>query len=294
MGGNNIRDLRRRIRSVKNTAQLTRAMKMVSAAKLRRAQEAMLAARPYSEALRRVLGQIGVRADQALHPLLEVRPVRDIDLYVISGDRGLAGAFNTNILRAAEHWRGARTDEGANVRLTLIGRKAQDYFKRRPQAQVAASYTDVYRGMTFAFAQQHAKEMERRFLAGETDAVYIAYNEFRSVMSQKVVVAPVLPLSKVAGEETEAARQHGVDYLYEPAPDAQLGQLLSRFVAFGLWRALLESQAAEHGARMSAMENATRNAGEMIGKLTLLMNRMRQAAITTEIIEVVSGAESLG
>lgn len=294
MGGNNIRDLRRRIRSVRNTSQLTRAMKMVSAAKLRRAQEAMLAARPYSAALRRVLGSIALRAQPELHPLLASRPEKAIDLIVISGDRGLAGAFNANILRAAEQWRRERTAAGTEVHLTLIGRKAGDFYRRRPQVPVREVLQDVFRGFDFARAQGYARVFEQRFTSGETDGVYLAYNEFRSVVSQHVVVEPLLPLAGVAGQQEGVPRREGVDYIYEPEPALMMGRLLSRFVAFGLYHALLESVAAEHGARMSAMDNATRNAGEMIARLTLQMNRMRQAAITKEIIEVVSGAESLG
>jgi F-type H+-transporting ATPase subunit gamma len=290
---NNTRDLRRQIRSVRNTAQLTRAMKMVASAKLRRAQDAMLAARPYSEAMRRVLADVALRARPELNPLLAVRPIKTIDLFVVTSDKGLAGAFNANIMRAADQWMRARADEGATVRLTIVGRKAIEYYKRRPQVKVLRAMQDV-KNPTFTLAQELAADVEQRFIDGETDAVFMAYNQFRSLVSQKVVVEPLLPLAQLTGQELESFRPEGTEFLYEPAPEQLLGALLSRFVAFGLFHPMLESTAAEHAARMAAMDNATNNANEMISKLTLLMNRIRQAAITKEIIEVVSGAEALG
>ncbi len=289
---NNTRDLRRQIRSVRNTAQLTRAMKMVASAKLRRSQDAMLAARPYAEALRRVLAGVAKRVNPESHALLTSRPIKSVDLFVVTSDKGLAGAFNANIMRAADQWIRARVTEGTTVRLIVVGRKAVDYYKRRPQVQVLRALTDV-KTVTFLLAQELAAEVTQRFVSGETDAVFLCYNQFRSVVSQKVVLEPLLPLSQLTGE-SDAAKLEGVDYIYEPPPDALLGELLTRFVAFGVFHPLLESSAAEHAARMSAMDNATRNANEMISKLTLLMNRIRQASITKEIIEVVSGAEALG
>lgn len=290
----NTRDLRRKIRSVRNTSQLTRAMKMVSAAKLRRAQEAMQAARPYAEALRRVLADVALRAQPERNPLLQSRPIRTVDLFVLTGDRGLAGAFNANILRAAEAWRKAKAAEGVDVRLTLIGRKAVDFYKRRKDVTVGKTLQDVGKMIGFELANEMAEEVESRFVTGEVDAVYTVYNQFKSVVSQKVVVEPLLPLSEVGGGEPAGFRGDNDDFIYEPAAAELLAPLLSRFVSFGLYHSLVESAAAEHAARMAAMDNATRNAGELIAKLTLQMNRIRQAAITTEIIEVVSGAEALG
>ena len=291
---NTTRDLRRRIRSVRNTAQLTQAMKMVAAAKLRRSQEAMMAARPYSEVLRRVLGRVARRADVSRNRLLEVRPEKRVDLFVLAGDKGLCGAFNANVLKTAEVWRAARVAAGAEVRLHLVGRKAVDHYRRRPQIPVLSRVQEVFKGITFQSAQKKAQEVEERFVSGETDAVFIAYNQFRSAMAQNIVVEPLLPLAELTGEAVEDFRPDGVEYIYEPEPERLLEELLDRYLAFALYHAMLESAAAEHAARMSSMDNATRNALEMIDRLTLVMNRLRQASITKEIIEVVSAGEALG
>ncbi len=290
---NNIREYRRRIKSVKNTAQLTRAMKMVSAAKLRRAQEKMMAARPYAAALRRALAEVARRADPSLHPLLARRPERTIDLLVVTSDKGLCGAFNVNILKAAEAFRREKVAAGVDVQLTLIGRKGIEYFKVRPDVPIRARYPEISREIGHGLARRFAAEEEARFIGGETDAVYVAFNEFKSAISQRVVVQPLFPLANLAVEDAGEFRREGVDFLYEPEPQELLDGLLSRFASFQLYHALLESSAAEHAARMAAMDNATRNAEEMIDKLTLVMNRIRQASITTEIIEVVSGAQAL-
>ncbi len=290
---NTTRDLRRRIRSVRSTAQLTKAMKMVSAAKLRRAQEGMLAARPYAAAIRRVLTEVARRASPEHSPLLAIRPERRLDLFVLAGDKGLCGSFNSSILRAADQWRAARIAGGAEVRLTLIGRKAVEYYRRRPQIQVRQAMQDLFRDVSFTIAQKIAADVEQRFVAGDTDAVFLAYNQFRSTISQKVAVEPLLPLSELSAEERGGAAPSGVDFIYEPAPERLLEALLSRYLAFELFHAMLESAAAEQAARMASMDNATRNALEMIERLTLVMNRVRQAAITKEIIEVVSAGEAL-
>ena len=290
---NNIREYRRRIKSVKNTAQLTRAMKMVSAAKLRRAQEKMMAARPYAAALRRALAEVARRADPSLHPLLAQRPERTIDLLVVTSDKGLCGAFNVNILKAAEAFRREKVAADVDVHLTLIGRKGIEYFKVRPDVPIRARYPEISREIGHGLARKFAAEEEARFVGGETDAVYVAFNEFKSAISQRVVVQPLFPLANLAIEDAGEFHREGVDFLYEPEPRELLDGLLSRFASFQLYHALLESSAAEHAARMAAMDNATRNAEEMIDKLTLVMNRLRQASITTEIIEVVSGAQAL-
>ncbi len=290
---NNIREYRRRIKSVRNTAQLTRAMKMVSAAKLRRAQEKMMAARPYAAALRRALAEVARRADPSLHPLLVQRPERTIDLLVVTSDKGLCGAFNVNILKAAEAFRREKIAAGVDVQLTLIGRKGIEYFKVRPDVPIRARYPEISREIGHALARKFAEEEEARFVGGETDAVYVAFNEFKSAISQRVVVQPLFPLANLAIEDAGEFHREGVDFLYEPEPRELLDGLLSRFASFQLYHALLESSAAEHAARMAAMDNATRNAEEMIDKLTLVMNRIRHASITTEIIEVVSGAQAL-
>ncbi len=285
------RDLRRKIRSVKNTSQLTKAMKMVSAAKLRRAQEAMLAARPYSQGLRHVLSEIGKRAKEELHPLLASRPEKTIDLVVVAGDKGLCGAFNANVVKLAEKWRKEKEAAGVRVVVTVVGRKAAEFYRRRPQIEVRESLSDFFRGMSYIQVRDIAERLQARFIAGETDGVYLCFNEFRTVASQTTLVRPLLPLNSthdVRGHEATAT-----EYIYEPDAESLLGIMLPRHVSFQLWQALLESTASEHGARMAAMDSATRNANEVIAKLTLKMNRVRQAAITTEIIEVVSGADAL-
>ncbi len=294
---NNTRELRRRIRSIRNTAQLTRAMKMVSAAKLRRAQDAMMGARPYAAALKRTLVGVARRSDPSLSPLLAQREQKVVDLIVVTADRGLCGSFNANIIKRAEAWREAQ--QGREVHLTLLGRKAADYYRRRPHIKVRETITGYAREVSVQMASALAEKFEQRFIAGETDGVYLAFNEFKSVIAQRIVIEPLLPfgeLEKVLDEQQrEGAEATGhVDYIYEPEPQVLLAKVISRFLAFEVYHALLESTAAEHAARMTAMDSASRNASELIDKLTLEMNRLRQASITTEIIEVVSGAQALG
>jgi F-type H+-transporting ATPase subunit gamma len=287
----NTRDLRRKIRSVKNTSQLTKAMKMVSAAKLRRSQEAMLAARPYSLGLRRVLSEIGKRAQEELHPLLASRPEKTVDLVVVAGDKGLCGAFNTNVIKLAEKWRVEQQAAGKRVVITAIGRKAAEYYRRRPQIEVLESLTDFFRTMNYIQARDIAGRLQDRFITGNTDGVYLCFNEFRTVASQTTLIRPLLPLN--AANDVREHEATVTEFMYEPDAESLLSIMLPRHVSFQLWQALLESIASEHGARMAAMDSATRNANEVIAKLTLKMNRVRQAAITTEIIEVVSGADAL-
>jgi F-type H+-transporting ATPase subunit gamma len=285
----NIRDLRRRIRSVKNTSQLTRAMKMVSAAKLRRAQESMLGARPYSSALERVLVEVAERTSGEIHPLLVARETKIVELVVLAGDKGLCGSFNAAVLRAADRAIREQRDAGRDVRLTIIGKKAVEYYRRR-EARIVEAHGDLFREFDYSAAADIARNLQERYVAGESDAVHLVYNEFKSAISQRLIVQPLLPI----GGLEEKKKDEKVDYLYEPEASALLADLLPRYLAFCLYHAMLESVAAEHAARMTAMDSATRNAEEMIEKLTLVMNRARQAAITTEIIEVVSGAEALG
>lgn len=287
----NTRDLRRKIRSVKNTSQLTKAMKMVSAAKLRRAQEAMVAARPYSLGLRRVMSEIGKRAQEELHPLLALRPEKTVDLVVVAGDKGLCGAFNTNVIKLAEKWRQEQEASGKRVVITAIGRKAAEYYRRRPQIEVRESLTDFFRSMNYIQARDIAERLQGRFVSGETDGVFLCFNEFRTVASQTTLIRPLLPLN--AANDVREHEATATEFMYEPDAESLLSIMLPRHVSFQLWQALLESIASEHGARMAAMDSATRNANEVIAKLTLKMNRVRQAAITTEIIEVVSGADAL-
>jgi F-type H+-transporting ATPase subunit gamma len=281
-------DLRRRIRSVKNTQQITKAMKMVAAAKLRRAQERMMMARPYSAALRQVLASVSTRVDVTKHPLLAEREQeKKVLLLVVAADRGLAGAFNTNVLRAAQN---AVAEKGwTEVELVPIGRKAFDFYKRRT-LPIRRQPLQVYQALSLETAREIAQGFIQDFLSGEFDAVYVVYNEFKSIIAQKVTLERILPLERSWVSDSEPA----IDYIYQPSPEQILSDLLPKHIEFQLYRVLLESAASEQGARMTAMEAATKNASEMISHLTLTYNRIRQAAITKEIIEIVSGAAAAG
>ena len=279
-------DIRRRIRSVRNTQQITKAMKMVSAAKLRRAQERVLAARPYAALIREVLATLAAHAaqleDEQRHPLLALRPERKILLLLLTGDKGLCGAFNTNLIKASQAF--LREHSAARVELELIGRKGRDFYRRR-EVPISGEYVNVFAKVEYSTAREIAQKAIQRFVAEEVDAVYLLYNEFKSVMSQKLTVDRILPLPPPPPNEQSTPAP-----IYEEPPEVILGSLLPRYVAVEVYHAMVESAAAEHAARMTAMDAATSNASEMIDKLTLYMNRVRQASITKEIIEVVSGA----
>jgi F-type H+-transporting ATPase subunit gamma len=281
-------DLRRRIRSVKNTQQVTKAMKMVSAAKLRRAQDRVIAARPYAAMFRQVLGDVAgaVAGDERAgsHPLLARRPEQRVLLVMFTSDRGLAGAFNSNLIRASQQF--VRERAAGSVSFELIGRKGRDFWRKREIA-IIGERTGLSEKGAYADAAAIAQEIVRQFTNEETDAVYLLFNEFKSVMSQKMTITRVLPMEL-------PERGQGLDYIYEQPPDQLLGTLLPRYVEIAVYQAMLESGAAEQAARMTAMEAATSNAGDMIERLTLYMNRVRQASITKEIIEVVSGAAAAG
>jgi F-type H+-transporting ATPase subunit gamma len=280
-------DIRRRIRSVKNTQQITKAMKMVSAAKLRRAQEAIFAARPYARKMMDVLNSMASRADPSAHPLLWRRGEERQLLVVVTADKGLCGGFNANILRQAVRFLEEQERHGRKPSLELVGRKGRDFFRRR-KWPVRAEHVGVFSPLQYSFAQELARSLMQAFVRDEVDQIHLLYNEFKSVIQQRVVVEMLLPIPRPAFDPKEPA----LDYVYEPEPRKILDQMLPKHVEVQVWRALLESQAAEHGARMAAMDAATNNAGEMIDRLTLHMNKVRQAAITKEIIEVVSGAGS--
>jgi F-type H+-transporting ATPase subunit gamma len=345
----NILDIRRRIRSVTNTRQITRAMKMVSAARLRRAQDRALAARPYSHMLTNVLKSLVSRADiydpstgELLHPLLVRRPEQNVLLIVLTGDKGLAGAFNANILKAAIRF--IESKPGKNVEIEAIGRKGRDFLKRRfqvseprkadsqqaPATSLVGEQIGVLNKIEYGLASELAERVMERYTHAEIDSVYLVYNEFKSVIAQRLVVEQVLPVERI-GEPAiaeaqemeleqkrraiEAAKGTGVglrpkdtqeiddhaaqfasaqvDYIYEQPPQELFRSLLPKYVGIQIFHAFLESVAAEHAARMTAMESATNNASDMIDSLTLAMNRARQAKITKEIIEIVSGAAAL-
>jgi F-type H+-transporting ATPase subunit gamma len=280
-------DIRRRIRSVKNTQQITKAMKMVSAAKLRRAQEAMFAARPYARKMMEVLNSLASRANPEAHPLLTPHGKERVLLVVVTADKGLCGGFNANIIRAATRFLEEEARKAQRLELDLIGRKGRDFFRRR-RYKVHTESVGIFQALRFPVAQAIARRLIERYVAVEVDEIFLVYNEFKTVVQQKVVVERLLPITPLAFDPREPAQ----DYLYEPGPARIFGAILPKHVEVQVWRALLESAAAEHGARMAAMDAATNNAGEMIDDLTLYMNKVRQAAITKEIIEVVSGAGS--
>jgi len=276
-------DIRRRIRSVKSTQQITKAMKMVSAAKLRRAQEAMFAARPYARKMMEVLNSMAARATPDAHPLLQERGHEKVLLVVITADKGLCGAFNANIIRTATRFLADRGE--GDVELALVGRKARDFFRRRA-VKVRSERVGVFQALRYQTARELAGELMEAFTGGEADQVFLVYNEFKSVIQQRLVIDRLLPIERHALRPQEP----GLDYLYEPEPAGIFATILPKHVEVQVWKALLESNAAEHGARMTSMDSATNNASEMIDRLTLYMNKVRQAAITKEIIEVVSGA----
>ena len=279
----NLLDIRRRIRSVKNTQQITKAMKTVSAAKLRRAQERVFAARPYADQLKTVLANISARLENLQHPLLAVRPQKNILMVVVTADRGLCGAFNSNVTRTASNF--IREHRDTEIQIMPVGKKGRDLFRRQGET-ILEEHIGIFSNLNLEHAKTIAERVVEVYSKAEFDAVYLAYNEFKSVIQQRLVVEPVLPLTK-AEFEGEASQ---VDYIFEQPPQELFDWLLPQYVEIQVHRALLESAAAEHGARMAAMDTASRNAAEMIDTLTLNMNRIRQAAITREIIEVVSGA----
>jgi F-type H+-transporting ATPase subunit gamma len=297
----NLLDIRRRIKSVKNTQQITKAMKMLSAAKLKRAQDTVVAARPFAGKMVEVLGELASRTDEDFsHPLLDARGDERYLVVLITADKGLAGAFNTNLIKAAQAF--MREHEGKAIEMLPVGRKGRDFFRRRN-----VPFVDEYVGLTgkgrieYSEAVDIARNIINRFEEDrELDKVFLIYNEFKSVLQQRVVIEQLLPVSRTTeapGDTTTVdAPQRPVnltEYIYEQPPAEIFSRLLPRLVETQIFRALLESVASEHGARMTAMDSASKNAGELIGTLTLNMNRIRQAAITNEIIEVVSGAAAL-
>jgi F-type H+-transporting ATPase subunit gamma len=293
----NLLDIRRRIKSVKNTQQITKAMKMVSAAKLRRAQERVVTARPFANKMSEVLGELAKRTDEDFHhPLLDQRGDQRYLLVLITADKGLCGGFNTNLTKAAQAFMRENADK--SIEIMAIGRKGRDFFRTR-----RATISGEYIGLTgkgrveFSEALEVARDVIKTYTEDTgIDKVFLIYNEFKSVLSQRVVLEQLLSVSRAKEEEPEAKSQQPVnlvDYIYEQPAEEMFGYLLPRLIETQIFRALLESVASEHGARMTAMDSASKNASELIESLTLNMNRIRQAAITNEIIEVVSGAAAL-
>ena len=286
----NLIDLRRRIRSVKNTQQITSAMKMVSAAKLRRAQDRVIAARPYAALMSDMLGSILVQLpdDSSVfeHELLRRREEKRIAILLISADKGLCGAFNSNVARFATHFLSENPDK--EITLQCVGRRGRDFFHRK-RVSITREWVNLFaRPIEFSQAKLIASDLMQSFREKETDVIYLLHNEFKSALAHTVVFRRLLPIQPAEGDKSAA-----VDYIYEQPPEDLFETLLPRYIEINVYQAMLESAAAEHAARMTAMDAATRNAGEMIDKLTLHLNRVRQASITKELIEVVSGAEAL-
>ncbi len=282
----NLRDIQRRINSVKNTEQITKAMKMVAASRLRRAQEAILSSRPYAHKMLEVLSSLSLRTNPQAHPMLVTRKPKKVDLLIVTSDRGLCGAFNSNIIRMAESFMAEHPDR--EFSLHLVGRKASDYFKRR-DVNIRKISLNILAEASMPHASAVGGDLVEHYLNEEFDQVCMVYNEFKSAIQQTVIVEQLLPIKPMDINED----YFPVEYIFEPSEDAILEVLLPRHINVQIFRVFLESVASEHGARMTAMESASKNAGEMIDKLTLIYNRTRQAAITTELIEVVSGAEAL-
>lgn len=284
-------DYRRRIRSIRQTQQMTRAMKFVAAAQLRRAQARVFAARPYAEELLRVLRSAVARMEDPRHPLLERRPVERVLLVAVSADKGLCGAFNANVIRAAEGFLARQRDHQPCA--LAVGKKMCDALRKRGWPLIA-EHVDLFRRVELGHAQQIAGEISQAFTSGRVDAVYCVYNEFKSILRQQVVLEPLLPI-EAAELQADHTRRHTLpDYVYEDPPERIFAQLLPRYLEAQVFRILLESAAGEQAARMTAMDAATNNAAELIDRLTLEMNKVRQATITKEIIEVVSGAAATG
>jgi F-type H+-transporting ATPase subunit gamma len=300
----NLKQIRKRIASVKSTQKITRAMKMVAGARLTRAQQRIVALRPFAVQTAKVLANVTAAGEaeaeesgvESEHPLLVRRPVQTVLMLVITSDRGQCGAFNTNILRAAERERKEREERGQTVLLAVIGRKGRDFYQRR-KIPLFHVFSGIWEKLEVETARVVARKLLKPFLRGEVDAIQLVYNEFKSAMTQKVVVEPLFPLApakpvEVKGEEP-AALVNKDEFLFEPSKEGLLERLVPMYVEISLLRALYESMASELGARMTAMDSATKNASEVIGELTLVYNRARQAAITTELMEIIGGAEAL-
>ena len=292
-----LREIRRRVTSVTSTQKITKAMKMVAAAKLRRAQEALVATRPYARKMNELLRHLVTKIDPSTHPLLQEREIKKVVLIVVSGDRGMCGAFNGNVLKAAvdhihTHYKSYLEVPGG-VRLVTVGKKAADFFAKRNYTLIA-SHVGIFGNLHFGHARTIIQQLAEEYRKGEFDRVEVIYNEFKSVIQQRIVVEqilPILPEQIQKSKDLHALAQ--IDYIYEPSSSEIMNVLLPKHLNFLMWRVLLESSTAEEGARMTAMNNATENAKDLIRDLTLSYNKARQASITKELLEIVSGAEAL-
>ncbi len=283
-----LKDIRKRIASVKSTQQITKAMKMVAAAKLRRAQESIVNARPYADKMREVIGSLSLRVELDRHPLLLRREVKKQEILMITSDRGLCGGYNQNIIREVVHLLKEKPEGVETIQLNIIGRKGLEYFKRRDYP-IRKEYKNILGDIQYRIVAEVGKDIVAAYEAGEFDELLMVYNHFRSAISQQVTIQKLLPIEPMTVPEGTVV----TDYIYEPSERKILDQLLPRYIEVQIYRAMLEALASEYGARMTAMESATNNAAEMIDRLTLDMNRARQAAITKELMEIVGGAEAL-
>lgn len=286
-----LQSLRRKIAAVKNTQKITKAMKMVAAAKLKRAQDRILSSRPYAHKLREVMANLSRRVNRAAHPLLTKRAGNKVEVLVVTSDRGLCGAFNANILRKAVEFIRQQEARGNRVAVSLVGRKSRDFFRRRDWP-IRQQWTDIFDKLSFEHALDIGQDLTEQFVAGTFDELYVIYNEFKSAIQQRVIVERLFPIEALEADGTAAAVLGG-SYEYEPDEDELLKALLPKHFQVQTYRILLESSAAEQGARMAAMDGATRNAGELIKKVTLYYNKTRQASITKELMDIVGGAEAL-
>ncbi|HEY3309203.1 MAG TPA: ATP synthase F1 subunit gamma [Desulfuromonadaceae bacterium] len=283
-----LKSIKKRIVSVKNTRQITKAMKMVSAAKLRRAQENVVAARPYAKKLGEVLQSLSANLEGDLHPLLEKREAKKLLLIVLTSDRGLCGGFNTNLCKAADRYIKERSGSYEQISVMTVGRKGNEFLRSR--YNVYKNFSNILAKPNYQVAAMLAQEVIDGFVAGEYDQVELLYNSFRTVMTQDITFQQMLP---VVPEEVGTSDETPVEFIYEPSVGELLAEILPKNIEVQIFKAMLETVAGEHGARMTAMDSASKNANEMIGKLTLQYNRARQAAITTELMEIISGSESI-
>jgi F-type H+-transporting ATPase subunit gamma len=287
-----LRDIQNRIKAVQSTQKITKAMKMVAASKLRKVQSRMMDLRPYANKMNDVLQSLASGADRESHPLLAFRPKKTVEVVVVTSDRGLCGAFNTNILKAAQNTIDGYTNDGFEVRISSVGKKSADYFKRR-HVELLNKWTGMSGNITFTNAEEIANKVKENYTNEEADEVVVVYNAFKSMAAQTVTVSKLLPLAPIEDEEEAASAEGPADFIYEPSMEGIFERLLPRNVDVQIYRALLESSAAEEAARMSAMENATKSCNDMVDSLTLQFNKARQASITGELMDIVGGVEAL-
>jgi len=287
-----LRDIRKRLKAIQSTKKITAAMKMVAAAKMRKVQDRMLNFRPYASRMGTVLTDLAKVAEREIHPLLALRLKKKVEVVVITSDKGLCGAFNTNILKAANNYISGLKKEGIELTLSVVGRKARDFFKRR-NIPMRNAWVGLSGRISYTNAQEIAGSLIEGYTGETFDEVVVIYNEFKSMIAQKVTIMKLLPVGVIEGEEGQKEVSMTADYLYEPSRAAVFEKLLPKYIEIQIYRALLESSASEEAARMAAMENATKNCSELIVKVTLLANKVRQAAITGELMDIVGGVEAL-